>query len=83
MEDHEAILSIRVKKFVQNMNEKHSPLSATFINISDKLIGYLDIYEVGYENIEKVYEMIHWAEQHENFKEIEAELKNLVDTFWE
>lgn len=82
MEAHEEILSIRVKKFKENMSSKHT-ISATFLNAMDKLTGYLDTYEVDYETIEKVYDLIYWSESHDNFKEIEAEFRNLADTFWD
>lgn len=83
MESHEDILVIRMKKFMQNMKEKFSALSATFINATDKISSSLETYEVGYETIEKVYDLIYWAESEDSFKEIEAEFKNLADTFWD
>lgn len=83
MHDHEVILIPRVEKFLLNMREKHKTLSATLENSVDKILSYLKVYEVGYDTIDKVYELIYWSESHDNIKEVEAEFKDLVDTFWE
>lgn len=83
MEGHEDILIVRTEKFLANMKLKHKLLSATFVNSVDKILGNLKDYEVGYATIEQVYDLIHWAESYDNFKEIEAEFKQLADTFWE
>ena len=82
MESHEDILLIRVEKFLVNMKDKHT-VSASFINSIEKIINNLKVYEVGLVTIDEIYEQIHWAESHDNFKEVEAEFKTLADTFWE
>lgn len=83
MDSHEDILIPRVEKFILNMRARHKTLSATLENSVAKVLDNLKTYEVGLETIDKIYELIHWSESHDNIKEVETEFKELVDTFWE
>lgn len=83
MDSHEDILAERVRKFVSNMETKHKPLSAAFINNMRKIEENLTLYLVDDLIIDRVYEQIAWAEAHDNMKEIDDEFRHLLETFWE
>lgn len=83
MENHEEILLIRTEKFLVNLKNKHPVLSANFVNNLDKIMEYLNTYEIGIKTLDRLYEFIYWAESHKNIKEVETAFKELVDTFWE